>query len=98
MKSRHHGVNRAPLMASTLLSVAFAVTATRGRTAPHNPRYTINNTAKNNVNTVHDRVSEDRQPTRWYQRIGQGIERQYDTFFHCALPSGLETDDFDLSD
>ncbi|MCB0061144.1 MAG: hypothetical protein KDE19_03480 [Caldilineaceae bacterium] len=85
MKSKNHSSTTQPLMASALLAVAFVVTTSRTRVA-HGPQPYVATVATENV------------PTPWRRRIAEVVDRQLIRLFHCALPSGLEFQDLDLSD
>lgn len=79
-------------MASALLAVAFVVTTSRNRGVAEKPTPISRDVADAGALATAHRLAG------WRQSLAQFVDRQLLRFFHCALPSGLDPHDFDLSD
>ncbi len=92
MRSNRQQSTTQPLMTTALLAVAFMAVSARERAINEQPGERF--AQANSINTP--RLADQSLP--WHQRLVQAIARQISRHFYCALPSGLEPQDFDLSD
>ena len=91
MRANRHQSTSQPVMATALLAVAFVAIAARERAS--NERFGERLAQAKPMHTP--RLTNQVIP--WPRRLVQAIDRQIIRHFHCALPSGLEPEDFDLS-
>ena len=95
MKPNRENRKRESLMASTLLATAFVITSARSRS--HSERMYQVHQADTGTELEHVRSAHRYHigRVRW---LIAAIDRRVATYFHCAIPDGLEPQDFDLSD
>ncbi|MEZ4617072.1 MAG: hypothetical protein R2867_16410 [Caldilineaceae bacterium] len=90
MKSRNDQSNPAPLIASALLAVGPVGTPRPNRVV----RLQESPLAQSQH---HVDTKPQAQSIGWYQRVVQAVDQLLIRLFYCAIPSGLEAHDFDLS-